>query len=203
MSQTTHHKPPSGIPELPLRTAPLANPAPSPAAAERRPQARGSSGATLTNLAAVRRAKQRERARVSRAVDWYMDRAEQLCISVPVMYVYVARSIAAAVALYHIEARSEGQFLENGDPWVHLDQTSWLYMTKLDEEQWVQARSELRELDLIEERRRFDLERGEIVTQIQFLPDAFAAAKGEVRDEIRRQVRDDIDAGLSVPGDRC
>lgn len=209
MSQTTPHKPPGRVPEPALHTATLAAPATKPGVTARRPPAPAHGGAVLTDLAAVRRAKQKERARVAQAVDWYMDRAEQVCLSVPMIYIYVAHSIAAAVALYQIEARSEAQFLERGDPWVQLDQSSWLYLTKLDEAQWVQARSELRALDLIEERRRFDLDRGEIITQIQFLPDAFSRAKGEVRDDIRRQLKDGTggtggaggtDAGGSVPG---
>lgn len=200
MSQTTPHKPPIRAPEPVLHTTALAGPTTKPGVTARRPPELGHGGAVLTDLAAVRRARQRARARVARMVDWYMDRAEQMCLSVPMIYIYIAHSIAAAVALYHIEARSEGQFAEKGDPWVHLDQTSWLYLTKLDEAQWVQARSELRALDLIQERRRFDLDRGEIVTQIQFLPDAFSRAKGEVRDDIRRQIKGDVDAGLTVPG---
>ena len=154
-----------------------------------------------TDLAEVRRRKQRQRVRLSRAVDWYMDRADQVCLSVPMIYIYVACSVTAAAALFHIERLSEGQFLEKGDPWVHLDQASWLAETKLSEEEWLNARSELRELDLIEERRRFDLERDEIVTQIQFLPDAFVKAKAEVRDNIREQVRQAMERGEKVPGD--
>lgn len=203
MSQTTPHKPPCPFPEPALHTTALAASAATPGVNARRSTAPAQGGAVLTDLAAVRRAKQKERARVAQAVDWYMDRAEQVCLAVPMIYIYIAHSIAAAVALYQIEARSEGQYLERGDPWVHLDQSAWLYLTKLDEAQWVQARGELRALDLIEERRRYDLDRSEIITQIQFLPDAFSRAKGQVRDDIRRQLKGGVDAGGSLPGYPC
>jgi hypothetical protein len=85
---------------------------------------------------------------------------------------------------------------------VHLDQQAWLDYTKLGEQEWLDAREDLRALDLIEERRRFDLERNQIVTEIQFLPDGFAKAKADVRDELREQVRQAITRGDRVPGDK-
>jgi hypothetical protein len=155
-----------------------------------------------TNLGDVRKQKQRQRARLARAVDWYMDQAEQVYLSVPMIYIYVTGSVTAAAALFEIERLSEVQFLERSDPWVHLDQQAWLDYTKLGEQEWLDAREDLRALDLIEERRRFDLERNQIVTEIQFLPDGFAKAKADVRDELREQVRQAITRGDRVPGDK-
>jgi hypothetical protein len=193
MSQSPNQHAP-GVPDAQLREAPVT--AGSPRSASRR-----KATPAATDLAEVRREKQRQRARLSRAVDWYMDRAEQVYLSVPMIYIYVAGSVTAAAALYQIEQLGEGQFLERGDPWVHLDQQGWLDYTKLGEAEWVDARSDLRALDLIEERRRYDLGRGEIITEIQFLPDAFAKAKVDVRNELREQVRQAIVRGEPVPGD--
>ncbi|MGM9489536.1 hypothetical protein [Ideonella sp. YS5] len=162
---------------------------------------RDSAPANTTDLVEVRKRKQRERTRVYKAVDWYMDEAERVYLSVPMIYIYVAGSVTAAAALYQIERFSERQFLERGDPWVRMDQQSWLDCSKLHEQEWLDAREDLRELDLIEERRRYNLERDQIITEIQFLPDGFAKAKTDVRDELREIVRQAIARGESVPGD--
>jgi hypothetical protein len=154
-----------------------------------------------TNLGEVRKQKQRQRERLARAVDWYMDQAEQVYLSVPMIYIYVTGSVTAAAALYQIERLSERQFLERDDPWVRMEQQSWLDCTKLHEQEWLDAREDLRQLDLIEERRRYDLERSQIMTEIQFLPDGFAKAKTDVRVEIREIVRQAIARGEPVPGD--
>jgi hypothetical protein len=171
----------------------------APARPHNRPQRR--SPPAPTDLTEVRKRKQRERTRVHKAVDWYMDEAERVYLSVPMIYIYVAGSVTAAAALYQIERLSERQFLERDDPWVRMAQQSWLDCTKLHEQEWLDAREDLRQLDLIEERRRYDLERQQIITEIQFLPDGFAMAKIDVRVEIREIVRQAIARGEPVPGD--
>src|SRR5689334_20646546 len=92
--------------ETSVRQAPA-----SPSAQVRSTPQRGPAPANTTNLGEVRKRKQRERTRVYKAVDWYMDEAERVYLSVPMIYIYVAGSVTAAAALYQIERFSERQFL--------------------------------------------------------------------------------------------
>lgn len=195
MSQSPHSRVPGPADAATLHQAATA------ASARLRTTPQRRSPPATTDLTEVRKRKQRERTRVYKAVDWYMDEAERVYLSVPMIYIYVTGSVTAAAALYQIERLSERQFLERDDPWVRMEQQSWLDCTKLHEQEWLDAREDLRELDLIEERRRYDLERNQIVTEIQFLPDGFAKAKTDVRAEIREIVRQAIARGESVPGD--
>jgi hypothetical protein len=195
MSQSPHSRVPGPADAATLHQAATA------ASARLRTTPKRRSPPAATDLTEVRKRKQRERTRVYKAVDWYMDEAERVHLSVPMIYIYVTGSVTAAAALYQIERLSERQFLERDDPWVRMEQQSWLDCTKLHEQEWLDAREDLRQLDLIEERRRYDLERSQIMTEIQFLPDGFAKAKTDVRVEIREIVRQAIARGEPVPGD--
>jgi hypothetical protein len=195
MSQSPHSRVPGPADAATLHQAATA------ASARLRTTPKRRSPPAATDLTEVRKRKQRERTRVYKAVDWYMDEAERVHLSVPMIYIYVTGSVTAAAALYQIERLSERQFLERDDPWVRMEQQSWLDCTKLHEQEWLVAREDLRQLDLIEERRRYDLERSQIMTEIQFLPDGFAKAKTDVRVEIREIVRQAIARGEPVPGD--
>jgi hypothetical protein len=135
-----------------------------------------------------KRAKAKARSELDKQVDFYMDRAEVIAVSVPFIYVYVASSLGAASALMQIERHSEARFIEYGDPWVSLDTAEWLDYTGLSGPEWVAARQRLRELGLVAERRRYCDLRAELVVDIQFCPEAFAKAKAGVRQAIREQL---------------
>jgi hypothetical protein len=57
--------------------------------------------------------------------------------------------------------------------------------TGLSEEDWVAARSHLRELGLIQERRRFDLDKGEIVTEYAFMLHVYSNMVSKFRVSLR------------------
>ena len=146
----------------------------------------------------AKRAKARARSELAKQVDFYMDRAEVISVSVPFIYVYVASSLGAASALMQIERHSEARFIEYGDPWVSLETAEWLDHTGLSGTEWVAARQRLRELGLVVERRRYCDLRGELVVDIQFCPEAFAKAKAGVRQAIKEQLQAQ-QAGLLGP----
>jgi hypothetical protein len=68
---------------------------------------------------------------------------------------------------------------------------TWLNYTGLDEADWLAARDILRGLGLIQERRRFDLEREEIVTEFAFAAEVFSQEVAGVREMLREQAWQD------------
>ena len=162
---------------------------------------KGRPKASVEELAAARKAKQRVTARVAKAVDYYMDQAYRTSVVVPWIYVYVTGSLGAASALSQIQAESEWNLHENNSPWVSKEPEFWYRRTGLNQDGWIEARQQLRECGLIEERSRFDPRLGGIVTEIQWLPEVYCAACAEVRADIRADLRQAIERGLDIgPG---
>ena len=104
---------------------------------------------------------------------------------IPRLYVVITGSLSPASALKLIKGWSERSYGERGTPWVYMPLETWTAYTALSEEDWVASRAVLRELKLIQERRRFDLERGEIVTEIAFVPERFGTEVARVRELLR------------------
>ena len=162
---------------------------------------KGRPKASVEELAAARKAKQRVTARVSRAVDYYMDQAHRTSVVVPWIYVYVTGSLGAASALSQIQAESEWNWHENNSPWVSKEPEFWYRRTGLNQDGWIEARQQLRARGLIEERSRFDPSLGGIVTEIQWMPEAYCDACAEVRADIRADLRQAVERGLDIgPG---
>ena len=137
-------------------------------------------------LAVARRRKELQRTQVARYVESRLDAMEcDEVYTVPMLYVAVTGSLAPAHLLQLIERWSEQAFADSGSGWVRRPVQDWVNFSGLAEPDWVAARDSLRERGLIEERRRFDLEADEIITEIAFVPSVFAAEVAKVRDAIR------------------
>lgn len=161
--------------------------APGISARHVQPAAREPQQMPLTDEVAKARAKQRqERQAVELAVERRLEDLEQTDIlRVPRMYVVITGSLASASALYLIARTSEEAFQRTGSPWVHADLRFWVHQAGVSEEDWVEARHLLRDLGLIKERRRFDLDRDQIISELAFELDAFSSAVARVRQELR------------------
>ena len=165
-------------PSAPERPVPGLRVAKTP---RRRPQA-----APNDEVAAARARKARERASVELFVENRLIALEhEEHFVIPRLYVVITGSLGPASALKLIEAWSERSYGERGTPWVHMPLETWTAYTALSEDDWVAARAALRDLQLITERRRFDLERNEIVTEISFVPERFSAEVARVREQLR------------------
>ena len=150
-------------------------------------------------LAAARARKARERASVDLFVEnrlLALEHEEQFVI--PRLYVVVTGSLAPASALKLIESLSERSYAQRGTPWVYMPQQTWTTYSALSDEDWLEARATLRELNLIQERRRYDAELGEIVTELAFLPERFSAEVARVREQIRDDAIAEVKQGRQL-----
>lgn len=137
-------------------------------------------------LSQARRRKAEERAAVARYVDQRMDAMEGLdAYRIPMLYVAITGSLPSACLLQLVCLWSEEAYASTGSAWVRRSVQTWVNGCGLDEIDWAAAREELRELGLIEERRRYDLAAGELVVEIAFCPSAFADAVAGIREQLR------------------
>jgi hypothetical protein len=143
-------------------------------------------------LAAARAQRARDRTAVEQWVEKRLDELEHVeSFRVPRLHVVITGTLPAASALALIEQWSERSFRERGTPWVAMPLETWLNYTGLDEADWLAARDILRGLGLIQERRRFDLEREEIVTEFAFAAEVFSQEVAGVREMLREQAWQD------------
>jgi hypothetical protein len=150
-------------------------------------------------LAVARRRKELQRTQVARYVESRLDAMEcDEVYTVPMLYVAVTGSLAPAHLLQLIERWSEQSYADTGSSWVRRPVQDWVNFSGLDENDWVAARDSLRERGLIEERRRFDLEADEIITEIAFVPGVFAAEVAKVRDAIRNDAWGRVQQGEAL-----
>lgn len=136
---------------------------------------------------AQRRAKRAaERTKVESYVEQRLEALEYTeMFSVPRMHVFIAGSLAPASALKLIELWSEQSYREHNTPWVSMPLDQWIAHTGLADEDWVSARETLRGLGLIKERRRFDSDKSELVTEIAFMADVFSSEVAKLRVQLR------------------
>jgi hypothetical protein len=138
----------------------------------------------------------KQRASVTKWVDSRLDSLEcEEVYSVPRIFVLAAESLAPGLLLSLVARWSDQVAAETGSPWVYRPLQEWINHTGLLEPDWIEARDRLRELGLIAERRRFDLDAGRIVVEIAFIHEAFAKRIAAVREEIAAQAWQRISAG--------
>lgn len=165
---------------------PTAVPSPSPTKPRATRRRSAAAPQMPDQLAVARRRKELQRTQVARYVESRLDAMEcDEVYTVPMLYVAVTGSLAPAHLLQLIERWSEQTYADSGSGWVRRPVQDWVNFSGLAENDWVAARDILRERGLIEERRRFDLEADEIITEIAFVPNVFAAEVAKVRDAIR------------------
>lgn len=165
---------------------PIAVPSPSPTKPRATRRRSAAAPQMPDQLAVARRRKELQRTQVARYVESRLDAMEcDEVYTVPMLYVAVTGSLAPAHLLQLIERWSEQAYADSGSGWVRRPVQDWVNFSGLAENDWVAARDILRERGLIEERRRFDLEADEIITEIAFVPNVFAAEVAKVRDAIR------------------
>lgn len=165
---------------------PTAVPSPSPAKPRSNRRRQAAAPQMPDQLAVARRRKELQRTQVARYVESRLDAMEcDEVYTVPMLYVAVTGSLAPAHLLQLIERWSEQSYADSGSSWVRRPVQEWVNFSGLAENDWVAARDSLRERGLIEERRRFDLDADEIITEIAFVPSVFAAEVAKVRDAIR------------------
>lgn len=165
---------------------PTAVPSPSPTKPRATRRRSAAAPQMPDQLAVARRRKELQRTQVARYVESRLDAMEcDEVYTVPMLYVAVTGSLAPAHLLQLIERWSEQAYADSGSGWVRRPVQDWVNFSGLAENDWVAARDILRERGLIEERRRFDLDADEIITEIAFVPNVFAAEVAKVRDAIR------------------
>lgn len=150
-------------------------------------------------LAEMRRRRTAERTAVARHVDERLDAMEYREVyTVPMLYVAVAGSLAPAHLLSLVAQWSEQAYAATGSGWVRQPVQAWVDYSGLAEQDWMEAREALRERGLIEERRRYDMTAGEIITEIAFVPSVFAAEVAKVREALREDAKARLRDGLPL-----
>ena len=178
---------------------PTAVPSPSPTKPRANRRRADAAPPMQDQLAVARRRKELQRTQVARYVEIRLEAMEcDEVYTVPMLYVAVTGSLAPAHLLQLIERWSEQSYADSGSSWVRRPVQDWVNFSGLDENDWVAARDSLRERGLIEERRRFDLEADEIITEIAFVPSVFAAEVAKVRDAIRNDAWGRVQQGEAL-----
>lgn len=145
-------------------------------------------------------AARRERARAerqeieSRADSRLHEMQAQEFIRVPRLMVAITSSLAAASVLELARLWTERSMHERGTPWVDMPVQTWLNYTGLCEQEWVEARRALRAQRLIQERRRFDLDRNELVCDLSFDSQAFDEHVANLRDALKAHLVEEVRA---------
>lgn len=145
-------------------------------------------------------AARRERARAerqeieSRADNRLHEMQAQEFIRVPRLMVAITSSLAAASVLELARLWTERSLHERGTPWVDMPVQTWLNYTGLCEQEWVEARRALRAQRLIQERRRFDLDRNELVSDLTFDSQVFDEHVANLRDALKAHLVEEVRA---------
>jgi hypothetical protein len=115
-------------------------------------------------------------------------------IRVPRLMVAITNSLAAASVLELARLWTERSSHERGTPWVDMPVQTWLNYTGLCEQEWVEARRALRAQRLIQERRRFDLDRNELVCDLTFDSQVFDEHVANLRDALKAHLVEEVRA---------
>jgi hypothetical protein len=153
---------------------------------------------TPESLAEHRKLKAKVKANIRRAVDDWMLKAENKTYAASYLMVQATGSLCAAAALQAISTASEKSFTSTGNAFVHRTAEEWHVSAGMAADEWLAARWQLREQGLVIERRRFDLEIDEIVTELAFDFEAWGRRLAEIREQAYAHFRDrfEADAGL-------
>ncbi|MCW5631910.1 MAG: hypothetical protein KIT17_01105 [Rubrivivax sp.] len=144
-------------------------------------------------LAARRECRRAERQEIeARADNRLHEMQAQEFIRVPRLMVAITNSLAAASVLELARLWTERSMHERGTPWVDMPAQTWLNYTGLGEQEWVEARRALRAQRLIQERRRFDLDRDELVCDIAFEPQVFADHVADLKDALKAHLAEEV-----------
>lgn len=123
-----------------------------------------------------------EAAAFRRADDLFVEHAKA-CVSVPLHTVAVVGTLGAAAVLQAIAQASDLAYEETASPWVLRSEREWTDAAGVGRDEWIDARHRLRQLNLIQERRRYDLTSQQIVTEFAFDADGWRAELTKARDE--------------------
>ncbi len=153
-------------------------------------------GARVLDELAERRVQARaERQEIeSRADNRLHEMQAQEFIRVPRLMVAITNSLAAASVLELARLWTERSLHERGTPWVDMPVQTWLNYTGLCEQEWVEARRALRAQRLIQERRRFDLDRNELVCDLTFDSQVFDEHVANLRDALKAHLVEEVRA---------
>jgi hypothetical protein len=153
-------------------------------------------GARVLDELAERRERVRaERQEVeARADDRLHEMRAQEFIRVPRLMVAITSSLAAASVLELARLWTERSLHERGTPWVDMPVQTWLNYTGLCEQEWVEARRALRAQRLLQERRRFDLDRNELVCDLTFDSQVFDEHLANLRDALKAHLVEELRA---------
>jgi hypothetical protein len=149
-------------------------------------------------------AERRERARAerheieSRANSRLHEMQAQEFIRVPRLMVAITNGLAAASVLELARLWTDRSMHERGTPWVDMPLQTWLNYTGLCEQEWVEARRALRAQRLIQERRRFDLDRNELVCDLTFDSQVFDEHVANLRDALKAHLVEEVRARRRV-----
>ncbi|MBL8344907.1 MAG: hypothetical protein JNN03_05665 [Rubrivivax sp.] len=162
-------------------------------AASSRARARGAR--LLDELAERRERARAERQEIETRADSRLHEMQaQEFIRVPRLMVAVTSSLAAASVLELARLWTERSLHERGTPWVDMPVRTWLNYTGLCEQEWVEARRALRDQRLIQERRRFDLDRNELVCDLTFDSQVFDEHVANLRDALKAHLVEEVRA---------
>jgi len=153
---------------------------------------------TPDSLAERRKERSKIRRLARNSADDWMRAAEGKFFSVSYLLVAGAGGLTAAAALQAIWQACERAYYERGEAWVFRTEQEWLDATGLIAEEWLDGRHALREQGFVKERRRFDLDAGEIITELAFDAEQWARRLAELRQEAQDHFRNELEsqAGL-------
>lgn len=123
-----------------------------------------------------------EAAAFRRADDLFVEHA-MACVSVPLHTVAVVGTLGAAAVLQAIAQASDLAYETTASPWVLRSEREWTDAAGVGRDEWIDARHRLRQLNLIQERRRYDEPSQQIVTEFAFDPEGWRAELTKARDE--------------------
>ena len=123
-----------------------------------------------------------ERQRATKFVD---DRLKALAETeiywVPRLYWVITESLETGIALHVIQRETEREQRAGSSGWVRFPAETWHDMTGLFDDRWDLARSALREMGLIAERRYYDERTCALAIEIRFEREAFDRHIAEFR----------------------
>lgn len=194
---TVRNLPSAGrLAQVARRSGRAALPAQTSSSRERAHGAHGACGTRVLDQVAERREQAHaERQEIETRADSRLHEMQaQEFIRVPRLMVAITSSLAAASVLELARLWTERSLHERGTAWVDMPVQTWLNYTGLCEQEWVEARRALRAQRLIQERRRFDLDRNELVCDLSFDSQVFDEHVANLRDALRAHLVEEVRA---------
>lgn len=143
-----------------------------------------------------------EREQIARETDAMLRDSLNTLLTVPRAYIPITGSILAAIAAYVVQIESQAAERDFASPWARMPEDRWRRTCGMSLHEWQWARADLRQLQVIAERRYYDIERGELATEYRFNADVFRGLIAEFRAEAEAEFLRDARAARRCARDQ-